>query len=111
MYQAPSSIVDRNSQDEVGTKGRKDAGQEGVPDPKKLKELLPGVLKILKEKQEVDERYSKKVKASAKASGFMSSVVRAGAKALAAEPEDREAASRTAEQMTLCFGVVEKLQK
>lgn len=93
------------------TKGRKDKGQEGVPDEKKLKELLPAVAKLLKEKAEVDEKYSKKVKSVAKASGFMSNVVRAAAKEMNAEPEDREMATRHAEQLTLAFGVVEKLQK
>ena len=92
-------------------RGRKDKGQEGVPDEKKLKELLPGVAKLLKEKQELDEKYSKKIKATAKAAGFLSSVVRAAAKEMLAEPEDREMSSRHAEQLTLAFGIVEKLKK
>lgn len=96
---------------DLDTKGRKDKSQEGVPDEKKLKELLPAVAKLLKEKAEVDERYSKKVKSVAKASGFMSNVVRAAAKEMNAEPEDREMATRHAEQLTLAFGVVEKLKK
>lgn len=103
-----ADLADKAIQD---AKGRRDKGQEGVPDEKKLKEALPGVAKILKEKQEADERYSKKVKAVAKAAGFMSSVVRAAAKEMLAEPEDREAAARHAEQLTLAFGVVEKLKK
>ena len=92
-------------------KGRKDAGQEGVPDEKKLKEILPGVAKVLKAKLEQDSAYSTKVKAAAKSSGFMSVVVRAAAKAFLAEPETREKDVRQAEQMELAFGVVEKLKK
>lgn len=92
-------------------KGRKDAGQEGVPDEKKLKEVLPGVAKVLKAKLESDADFSKKVKAAAKSSGFMSVVVRAAAKAFLAEPETLAKESRQAEQMELAFGVVEKLKK
>lgn len=100
-----------NREAAADTKGRKDKGQEGNPDEKKLKELLPGVAKLLKEKQELDEKYSKKIKATAKAAGFMSNIVREAAKGMLAEPEDREAAAREAEQLTLAFAVVEKLKK
>ena len=103
-----ADLADRAISD---ARGRKDKGQEGVPDEKKLKELLPSVSKLLKEKQELDEKYSKKIKAAAKAAGFMSNVVRAAAKEMLAEPEDREMSARHAEQLTLAFGIVEKLKK
>lgn len=92
-------------------KGRKDAGQEGVPDEKKLKEILPGIAKVMKATQDQNAVLSAKVKAGAKASGFMSVVVRAAAKAFLAEPETREKESRQAEQMEMAFEVVEKLKK
>lgn len=92
-------------------RGRKDRGQESEPDEKKLREVLPGVVKLLKAKIEADAAFSKKVKAAAGASGFMAVVVRAAAKALNAEPETREKDTRQAEQMELAFGVVEKMAK
>lgn len=104
-------LADRAIEKSKDVRGRKDAGQEGVPDPKKLKELLPGVAKVLKAKMEADAAFSTKVKAAAKASQFMAVVVRAAAKAYLAEPEAREKESRQAEQMEMAFEVVEKLKK
>lgn len=92
-------------------RGRKDKGQEGVPDKKKLEQALPGVAKVLLAKQEADEAYSKKVKAAAKSCGFMANIVRAAAKEMLSEPEGREMAMRYAEQLELALSVVEKLKK
>lgn len=110
-FEDTKDLSEREARAAGDTKGRKDAGQEGVPDEKKLKEVLPGVAKLLKAKLESDAAYSKKIKAAAKASGFMANVLRSAAKEMLAEPEDREAAARHAEQLTLAFGVVEKLKK
>lgn len=103
-----SRAIDKAKKDVTG---RKDKGQEGIPDEKKLKEALPGVAKILKAKLDGDDAYSKKVKAAAKASGFLAVVVRAAAKAFIAEPETREEETRKAEQMELALEVVGKMKK
>lgn len=87
--------------------GRKDGeGQEAVPDPKALKEGLPGVIKALVAADEAKDQANKKVKALAKKSGFLASVVRAVAKARSGEGfEDKY---RYAEQLELAFVEVSK---
>lgn len=91
--------------------GRRDGSKEGNPDPKKLKEALPGLARALKQKRDEVESYNKKRKAVAKACGFMSNVVDRAAAAMLAEDEDRAMSVRYAEQLEMALEVTEKLAK
>jgi len=88
--------------------GRKDDGQEAVPDPKALKDALPGIVKLLKAKDEATDALNSKVKAVAKKTGFLASVVRKIAKASDAEEETFEEQKRITEQMSLAFEELDK---
>lgn len=91
-------------------KGRKDAGQEQVPDKAELKKALPGLKKLSDALDVQRDALSKKVKAVAKSSGFNSAVVRAILRAYVGEKEDRELATRKVEQLTLGFEVLEEAE-
>lgn len=91
------------------TTGRKGADkQEVVPDKEALASAIPGVVKALKEQDEASDKANKKVKAVAKSTGFMASVVRKIAKASMGEDETFEKAKRDAEQLSLAFEAIEK---
>lgn len=91
------------------TRGRKSADkQEMVPDPAALKAAIPGVKKVLAELEEAQDKANKKIKAVAKATGFLSSIVRKVAKSDMGEDETFEEAKRYSEQLSLAFEALEK---
>jgi len=91
--------------------GRKDAGQEGNPDPKELMKSLPRLKGLRDAKIEAATAYNKAKKASAKKAGMMADVVDVLVKAYSGEAEDMALASRRAEQLTLGFEELEKAKK
>jgi hypothetical protein len=91
---------------EKNVRGRKDAEQEAVPDAVVLKEGLPAVIKSILAADEAKKQANDKVKALAKKSGFLASVVKKVAKAKAGE--GFEEAHRVAEQLELAFSEVAK---
>lgn len=102
-----SGAVGGDKKKDVG--GRKGADrQEAVPDPEALKAGLPTVERALKEADEANETASDKVKALAKKSGFLATVVRKAARANMGEPETFEEEKRKAEQLSLAFETLEK---
>lgn len=90
------------------TKGRKDAGQEAVPDAAELMKSMPRLKTLLETREAAGSAYGKAVKAAAKKCGFNSDVVRAATKAYSGEKEDLELATRRAEQLSLVFEALAK---
>jgi hypothetical protein len=83
-------------------KGRKDSDkQEVVIEPKHLKDKLGYLVKLKKAADEASRDFNDAVKAVAKKSGFLATVVRKVAVAKAGE--GFEEAQRVAEQMELAF--------
>lgn len=93
---------------EKETKGRKDAGQEGNPDPAELLKSLPRLKTLLAEKDAAGAAYNKAKKAAAKKAGFQADVVHVAVKAYSGEKEDLELQTRRAEQLTLAFEALAK---
>lgn len=90
------------------TGGRKDAKQEAVPDKDALAAALPGVKKVLDELKDAQDKANKKIKAVAKSTGFLSSIVRKVAAASMGEDETFEEAKRYSEQLGLAFEALDK---
>jgi len=90
------------------TKGRKDAGQEGNPDPAELMKSLPRLKSLLADKDAASAAYNKAKKAAAKKAGFQADVVHVAVKAFSGEKEDLELQTRRAEQLTLAFEALAK---
>lgn len=91
------------------TGGRQNADkQEAVPDAAALAAALPAVQKLLTDADEAADKANKKIKAVAKATGFLSSIVKKAAKANMGEDETFEKAKREAEQLDLIFEELDK---
>lgn len=90
------------------TRGRKDAGQEAVPDAGELMKSMPRLKTLLESREAASGAYGKAIKAAAKKCGFNSDVVRAAVKAYSGEKEDLELATRRAEQLSLVFEAIAK---
>lgn len=91
---------------EKGTRGRKDHGQEGNPDPAELMKSLPRLKALLEAKEAAGAAYNKAKKAVAKKAGFQADVVNVAVKAFAGEKEDLELQTRKAEQLSLAFEAI-----
>lgn len=85
------------------TKGRKDHGNEMVPDGPELMKGLKKLRGLRETKLEAAAEYNKAKKALAKRAGFQADVVDAAVKAFAGEKEDLELQHRRAEQLSLAF--------